>query len=79
VIAELKSYRGVSCFRCGEPIPVSATVMSVHDQIERGEETVPCAFAVRCKICESESIYVISDVLTFHGAASTRRRKARSA
>jgi hypothetical protein len=79
VTAELKSHRGVSCFRCGEPIPVSATVVSLQDQIERGEETVPCAFAVRCKICESESIYVISDVLTFAGEPSTRRRKARAA
>ena len=79
MIVELKSYRGVSCFRCGEPIPVSAKVMSLQREIERGEANGPYAFAARCKICESESVYRISDVLTFEGEPSTRRRKARAA
>jgi hypothetical protein len=79
VIVELKSYRGVSCFRCGEPIPVSAKVMSLQHETEHGGANGAYAFAVRCKICESESVYVISDILTFDGEPSTRRRKARAA
>jgi hypothetical protein len=52
-----KSYRGVRRLRCGQPIPVSAQVVSLQDQIAQGGENVPHAFTARCQICEQECVY----------------------
>ena len=80
MIAELKSYCGVSCFRCGEPIPASAKVMSLQGQIERGEANVPHAFAARCIRCESETVYTIGEVMRFEGEPAKRNlRRAQAA
>jgi len=75
VIAQLmKSYRGVSCLRCGEPIPVSAKVASLQDEIESRETNAPHAFAARCKLCEYEDVYLISAVKNFDGVPRKRIR-----
>jgi len=75
VIAELKSYRGVFCVRCGDPIPVSARVASLQDQIAQRELHTPHAFVVRCKLCEYESVYAVRHVQWFNG--EPRKRIAR--
>jgi len=75
VIAQLmKSYRGVFCLRCGEPIPVSAKVVSLQDEIESSEANVPHSFVVRCKMCECEDVYSISAVKNFDGEPRKRVR-----
>ena|SRR5215469_4833916 len=66
-----KGYRGVSCVRCGQPIPVSPKIASLQDEIESGENNAPHAFAARCKLCEYEDVYSISAVKNFeesHGS-----------
>jgi len=78
VIAELKSYRGVSCVRCGQAIPVSEKVADLEHEMTRGEVNVH-AFTVRCKVCEWESVYVINDIRNFDGEPTKRRRRARAA
>jgi hypothetical protein len=50
VIAVVTRYLGVSCVWCGEPIPVSATVVSLQDEIarERRMRPIPSSPGARC-------------------------------
>jgi hypothetical protein len=70
-----KSYRGVSCHRCGDPIPVSAKVAALHEN-ENAETDVPHTFIERCKLCEFEDVYLVSAIKTFEG--EQRRSAARA-
>ena len=69
-----KTYSGVSCVWCGEPIPVSKRVVEIQDEIERGKTIVPYTFVARCKVCECESTYEVSSVQSFDGEPPRRRR-----
>jgi hypothetical protein len=75
MIAQSKSYRGVSCVGCGKPIPVSAKVVTIQDEIEHGEQNVPHAFVARCRMCEHESVYAVSDIHRFDGEPPRRHRR----
>jgi RNase P subunit RPR2 len=72
MIAELRSYRAVFCVRCNEPIPISSKVASLQDEIESRETRAPYAFVVRCKLCEYEHVYTISEIRAIDG--EPRRR-----
>jgi len=78
VIAELKGYRGVLCVRCGQPIPVSAKVVSLQDEVEAGKDNAPHTFSARCLLCEQESVYEIKDLRRFDGEPRKRTPKGRA-
>jgi hypothetical protein len=66
MIAEMKSYRGVSCISCGSRIAVSGTVANRKDNA--GSEESTAKFIARCKVCDHENIYSVAEVATFAGA-----------
>jgi hypothetical protein len=81
MIAETtKSYRGVSCRHCREPIAVSAKVVRLKDEIEGAETSIhsPHSFVARCKLCEYEDMYTMGDVQTFNGEPRKRALRARA-
>jgi len=57
-------YRGVSCSRCLQPIPVSILVGRLEGNLH--------AFTLRCRACEGEGIYTIGHLQDFEG--EPRRR-----
>jgi hypothetical protein len=79
MLAQSKSYPGVSCFRCAETIPVSEKVTSLQDEIAKGETNVAYTFVARCKVCCYETVYEVKDVHEFEGEPPKRKRMAKAA
>jgi hypothetical protein len=63
-------YLGVSCLRCGAPIPVSVKHSS-PDEITNAS----LSFTLRCRACEEESVYALSEMKKFEGEPKTRRSR----
>ena len=68
-------YRGVSCFRCGTPIPVAAKVHNLQDEVNDKETNAALSFSLRCRACEEESVYVVAAIQEFEGEPRTRHRR----
>jgi len=74
----MRSYHGVLCRRCNEPIPVSPKV-SLQDEFENSKSDAPGGFVARCRVCEHENVYRISALQTFNGNPMKRNPKRRAA
>ena len=68
-------YRGVSCFRCGTPIPVSVKILSLQDEVSYRERNVAFSFPLRCRACEEEWVYSATTIQEFGGKPETRRSR----
>lgn len=67
------NYRGVACSRCSEPIPVSPKLAGSFNE-RNGEETnATHSFSLRCRICEEEGIYTVTDIRDIVGEPTRRR------
>ena len=79
MIAEMKSYRAVICACCNEPIPISQKVATLLAEAEHEEKNAARAFISRCKLCECERVYTISDLRRIEGEPPLRRPRVRAA
>jgi hypothetical protein len=68
-------YRGVSCSRCREPIPVSSKVLSLQDEGNTKETNTVQTFALRCRVCDEEGVYAVTHIQNFEGEPRTRRSR----
>jgi hypothetical protein len=70
-------YWGVFCSRCKERIPIPRTTSVLYEELKRGEvsegqDAKSRAFALRCKVCNEESVYGVKEILEFAGSPRTR-------
>jgi hypothetical protein len=67
-------YRGVLCRSCRQPIPLPAIVESAgkRPESEYAREQTRTAFCLRCRACEKELPYRISEVQDFDGTPRVR-------
>jgi hypothetical protein len=82
---ELKSqkYTGVFCHSCRQPIPVPQRMIDKTKSLEindqRGHHEVPASILnLRCKACERENLYKVSDVQDIPGTPLSFAARARS-
>ena len=70
--ATAENFSGVSCHRCGKPVPVSDQIAnrvlrhrSVTAAPVRGTLSPSRVFILRCRSCQKESIYSVNEVVDF--------------
>jgi hypothetical protein len=79
IAALSKTYRGVSCVTCAEPIAISSTLdAALQDDVETWSDAASRrTFIARCSMCDNESRYSIADVRTFEGQLPKREWRRR--
>jgi hypothetical protein len=72
-VAKSAQFRGVLCRHCGKPIRVPGIVLRKdneskghHDANDNHFHLVSRVFVLRCRACERESIYAISQIVDCH-------------
>src|SRR6266700_3623907 len=76
-----KSFRGVKCLHCKQPIPIPALVARTEAE-PPASETMPgrhqkCqVFHLRCSACGKEKPYKIGEILEFEGEPTDRTPRA---
>lgn len=71
----VQHYRGVLCGHCRQPIPIPEIVERLAAaESESGRERSLRAFHLRCRVCEREKTYHMSEIAEFEGTPRTRAR-----
>jgi hypothetical protein len=78
MITETMGYAGVLCSQCNERIPVPASIVSLQSEIENRGTNLVFAFTVRCEVCKSKEVYLLSDIQTFDGEPRKHSPKTRA-
>jgi hypothetical protein len=72
-----QSYRGVRCLSCRQPIPLPAILIKMDSTLRgKGQDLVhehpTRVFSLRCRACERERPYRVSDIMDFDGTPRIR-------
>lgn len=73
-----QSYRGVRCLSCRQPIPLPAIFLEVDSRLrgEGADEHSTRVFSLRCRACEREKPYRVSDIVDFEGEPRIRASRS---
>jgi hypothetical protein len=75
-VAKAHHFRGVVCRHCGKPIRIPNLVLKKesesrghHDSNDMQYHLISRVFVLRCRACEKEAIYAISQITDFGAPA----------
>ena len=76
-----QSYRGVRCMSCRQPIPLPTILIEIDSRLRgltagNAEEPATRAFSLRCRACEREKPYRMSEIVDFEGEPKTRASRS---
>jgi hypothetical protein len=79
-----QTYRGVLCQCCRQPIPLPAIVLHIEASLHQtdaglGREEGGRVFSLRCRSCEKEMLYRMSDVAVIEGTPKPRLSRVNGA
>jgi hypothetical protein len=69
------TYLGIACSRCREPIPVSAKLAERAGQHNCEETDGTHSFPLRCRACNEEGVYAVTEIRDFKGEPMRRRSR----
>jgi len=71
----VQQYHGVVCGYCRQPIPVSGIVERMVRGESGSQEPGTGVFNLRCRACEKEKQYRITEIVEFDGSPRPRAMK----
>jgi len=76
-----QSYRGVRCLSCRQPIPLPSFLIETDSRIRglsahQADEHSTRVFSLRCRACEREKPYRVTDIMDFEGEPRVHLRRA---
>jgi hypothetical protein len=74
---KVQQYHGVICGYCRQPIPVPGIVERLMGDETHSREARTRVFNLRCRACEKEKQYHLSDIVEFEGSPRPRSMRAR--
>jgi len=75
-------YSAVLCRSCRQPIPLPAIVVGMasrrqHHNDSGSQDSPGCVFTLRCRTCDKEKPYRVTDIVELEGAPKPRVARAR--